>query len=115
MDPMDGIEFTKLVRTAKDGRNHFVPIIMLTGFAQLERVIQARDAGVTEFLAKPFSTESLYSRIVSIVDHPRAFIRCKTYVGPDRRRRELGPRDGIADRRKAAVDAGGAMPAPEKI
>jgi hypothetical protein len=46
----------------------------------------ARDAGVTEFLAKPISAKALYQRILNVVASPRPFIRTKTYFGPDRRR-----------------------------
>ena len=46
----------------------------------------ARDAGVTEFLAKPISAKGLYQRILNVVANPRPFIKTKTYFGPDRRR-----------------------------
>jgi hypothetical protein len=56
----------------------------------------ARDAGVTEFLAKPITAHTLFSRIAEIVERPRAFVRCDSYFGPDRRRRAIedyaGPR-----------------------
>src|SRR6185437_2858280 len=55
MSPMDGIEFTYKVRNAPDSPNPFVPVIMITGHAERSRVMQARDAGVTEFLAKPLT------------------------------------------------------------
>ncbi|HST91781.1 MAG TPA: response regulator, partial [Brevundimonas sp.] len=45
MEPIDGVEFTRLVRNAKDSANPFLPIIMLTGYADRSRVIEARDAG----------------------------------------------------------------------
>jgi hypothetical protein len=49
-------------------------------------VTAARDAGVTEFLAKPISAKGLYERIVNVVASPRPFIKTKSYFGPDRRR-----------------------------
>ena len=55
----------------------------------MHRVIEARDAGVTEFLAKPISPKSLYTRVHSIVTRPREFVRTKSYFGPDRRRHDL--------------------------
>lgn len=61
---------------------------MLTGHTEANNVIEARDAGITEFLAKPISVTSLYKRICSIIEHPRTFIHCETFDGPDRRRRE---------------------------
>ncbi|OPZ78380.1 MAG: Chemotaxis protein CheY [Alphaproteobacteria bacterium ADurb.Bin438] len=102
MDPLDGIDFTKLVRTGKDSPNPFVPIIMLTGHTEMHRIIEARDSGVNEFLAKPISAKSLYSRIKSIIEKPRPFIRTKTYFGPDRRRRNIDYK-GI-ERRKTMLE-----------
>jgi DNA-binding response OmpR family regulator len=59
---------------------------MLTGHSEKKRVVAARDAGITEFMAKPISAKSLYQRIVNVVANPRPFIKTKTYFGPDRRR-----------------------------
>ncbi len=86
MSPLDGLDFVDLLRKSKDSANPYVPVIMLTGHTEYHRVIEARDHGVTEFLAKPVSPKALYARIVRIVENPRMFIRSKNYVGPDRRR-----------------------------
>lgn len=86
MTPIDGIEFTKMVRTASDSPNPYVPIVMVTGHTERARVEAARDAGVTEFLAKPITAQNLLLRIVEIVERPRSFVRCDGYFGPDRRR-----------------------------
>ncbi len=59
---------------------------MLTGHSEKKRVLAARDAGITEFLAKPISAKGLYERIVNVVANPRPFIKTRTYFGPDRRR-----------------------------
>ena len=45
MSPIDGVEFTRLVRNAADSPNPFLPIIMLTGHAERLRVMECRDAG----------------------------------------------------------------------
>ena len=104
MEPLDGLDFVRLVRTAKDSPNPYVPIIMLTGYTEYQRVCEARDAGVNEFLAKPISAKALYMRFASIIDNPRAFIRTKTYFGPDRRRQNIGPPRGSAERRKEETE-----------
>jgi CheY-like chemotaxis protein len=93
MNPMDGLEFTRRVRNDEQSPNPFVPIIMITGHTEKHRVEAARDAGVTEFLAKPITANNLFSRIAEIVERPRAFVRCNNYFGPDRRRHQL---DGYA-------------------
>lgn len=64
---------------------------MLTGHAETERVPMSRDAGINHFLTKPASVKALSDRIVSLIDHPRPFIRTQRYFGPDRRRKNLGP------------------------
>lgn len=86
MEPLDGLDFVRLIRKGQDSPNPYVPIILLTGYTELERITEARDAGVTEILAKPISIEALHSRIVSIIEKPRSFIKAKHYFGPDRRR-----------------------------
>jgi len=86
MPIFDGLELTQIIRQPDAIGNPYVPIIMLTGHSEKRRVMVARDAGVTEFLAKPISAKALYQRILSVVAHPRPFIRTKNYFGPDRRR-----------------------------
>lgn len=87
MEPMDGIAFTRKVRMANDSANPYVPIVMITGHTERWRVEAARDAGITEFIAKPITAQSVFTRIAEIVERPRAYIRCNDYFGPDRRRR----------------------------
>lgn len=88
MKLMDGLELTHEIRRAQRGINPFMPVIMITGHTEKYRVEAARDAGVTEFLAKPITSQSLYARIAEIVERPRAFVRCDSYIGPDRRRKQ---------------------------
>ncbi|MGC9954042.1 MAG: response regulator [Rhizomicrobium sp.] len=88
MKPVDGIVFTREVRLSHDNPNPYVPIIMITGHTERHKVEAARDAGVTEFLAKPITAQGLFLRIAEIVERPRPFVRCDEYFGPDRRRRK---------------------------
>jgi CheY-like chemotaxis protein len=101
MPIFDGLELAQMIRQPGANANPFVPIIMLTGHSERERVMAARDAGITEFMAKPISAKALYQRIVNVVANPRPFIRTKTYFGPDRRR-NVNPSYGGPERRKAA-------------
>jgi CheY-like chemotaxis protein len=68
MQPLDGLDFVRLVRIAKDTPNPYIPIIMLSGYTEHRRVTEARDAGVNEYLAKPISAKSIYQRITSIIE-----------------------------------------------
>jgi CheY-like chemotaxis protein len=87
MHPQDGIEFVREVRASHDTPNPFVPIIMVTGHTERRFIEAARDAGVTEVLAKPITAHNLYQRIGEIVERPRAFVKSEKFFGPDRRRR----------------------------
>ena len=88
MGPLDGIDFVNLLRNSPDSPNPFAPVIMITGHSTMRRVAEARDAGVNEFLAKPVTARGVIHRINLLIEHPRPFIRCATYFGPDRRRRQ---------------------------
>lgn len=87
MHPTDGISLTRRIRSDFQSPNHYVPVILMTGFSEKKRVVQARDAGVTEFLVKPFTARDLYKRIAQIIERPRQFVRSEDFFGPDRRRK----------------------------
>lgn len=98
MQPMDGLSFVKKLRNDETNKNIFSNIIMLSGRAERENIIKARDAGVTEFMAKPFSIAGFRERIIAIIESPREFVMAPTYAGPTRRRRNLNPPDGVERR-----------------
>lgn len=85
--PMDGCDLTRMIRTSIDSTHQFTPIIMLTAYAERSKVEAARDAGVTEFCAKPVTASELYRKLSAAINAPRSFIRTPIYFGPDRRRR----------------------------
>ncbi len=101
MQPMDGIEFTRLVRNSPDSVNPHLPIIMMTGHSERSRVLEARDAGVTEFVVKPITGKAIFDRIEAVIMRPRAFVKTEDYFGPDRRRKSkadyFGPRRRSTD------------------
>ena len=90
MSPLNGIEFTKIVRNSHHDAERFLPIILISGHSEHWRIAEARDAGVTEYLAKPISAKSVMSRIRTVVEQPRPFINAPDYFGPDRRRKVRG-------------------------
>jgi two-component system chemotaxis response regulator CheY len=99
MGPPDGLDFVREVRTGADIPAPQVPILMVTGHCEAWRVQAARDAGVTEFLAKPVSARSVAERIDAMLNRPRPFIREPHFTGPDRRRHQPGA-PGKAERRR---------------
>lgn len=87
MTPMNGLEFVDLLRKAENSPNRFMPVVMITANPSRETVAAARDVGVSEFLAKPITAESLLKRLLAAVK-PRAFVETRKYFGPDRRRKD---------------------------
>ncbi len=63
MPEMDGFEATKQIRALPDEYYQQVPIIALTATAVLEVRKQVLDAGMNDFIAKPFNPTQLYKQI----------------------------------------------------
>lgn len=110
LEPINGLEFVKRIRTGNDSPNVFVPIIMMSGRSEYQHVIAARDAGANEFLAKPIVPHTLYQRIISLIENPRPFVRSDSFFGPCRRRKVLGPPQGREERRIANQPAASDTP-----
>lgn len=106
MSPGDGITLSKQIRNDPASPNQFVPIILMTGFSEKRRAINARDAGITEFLVKPFNTRDLYKRFYKIIETPRDFVRSEDFFGPDRRRTKPDTEYNGKRRRKADFENG---------
>ncbi len=85
MPILDGAEFTRRVRSGDGILDRELPIIMISSYTEENRVVEARDAGVHEYMAKPLPPTDLYSRIEATLNNPRPFVRTDSYVGPERR------------------------------
>ena len=109
MSPMDGVEFTRLVRNSPGSANPYLPIIMMSGHSEKHRVTEARDAGVNEFVVKPITAKAILDRIQAVIFHPRPFVKTDGYFGPDRRRTTAsnykGPLRRAADQAKGGSSA----------
>ena len=86
MRPVGGIEMTQRIRAGTSTIDPFLPVILVSGHAEIAEIIAARDAGANEYLAKPLSAKILDLRLNSVIKHPRPFIRADSFFGPDRRR-----------------------------
>ena len=86
MSPLDGIDFTHLVRNGTDSPAPFVPIIMVSAYTERNKVFAARDAGVNEFVAKPVSATIISRHLHATLTAPRSFVLTRGFFGPDRRR-----------------------------
>lgn len=62
--PLNGLQFIDYVRNSPQSPNRLLPILLMTARSEQPYVVQARDRGITEFLAKPFTVESFHQRLV---------------------------------------------------
>ena len=65
MQPVTGIEFLRNVR--KDPELKGIPFIMVTAESKTENVVEAKNAGVSNYIVKPFSSDVLKGKIASVV------------------------------------------------
>lgn len=113
MEPVDGLALTRMLRQSERSPDPYIPVIMMTAYAERIRVLAARDAGVTEFLVKPLSAKSLYSRLRAVIEQPRDFVRVGQYFGPDRRRHRDNQYSGEERRGKLDQQRPAATPETE--
>lgn len=97
-EKMDGVEFTKKLRRSNLACRK-APVIMVTSTATAAGILAARDAGVHEFLRKPFTMKDLLRRLEAVTLRQRDWIEAVGYVGPDRRRFNSGDYAGPLKRR----------------
>jgi len=84
-DRFEGLNLVRKIRRSNMPCRK-VPIIVTTAASTHVAINRARDAGVHEFLAKPFTANDLYRRIEAAVLQDRDWAEWPNYVGPDRRR-----------------------------
>lgn len=66
MEPMTGLELLKQVRGSGESFAT-VPFIMVTAESKTENVIMAKQAGVNNYIVKPFNAETLKSKIAAVL------------------------------------------------
>lgn len=106
MPNVDGIALVHSIRSGAYGSDPYVPIIMISGYREKARVSEAAASGIHDYLAKPLTARTLYSRIVNLIEQPRPFIRTATYFGPERRlRRESVKEPDLRSKPRPAPEA----------
>jgi two-component system, chemotaxis family, chemotaxis protein CheY len=63
MEPMTGLDLLKDIR----GKGNKVPFIMVTAESKTENVLAAREAGVSNYIVKPFNADTLKSKMSSVL------------------------------------------------
>jgi two-component system chemotaxis response regulator CheY len=67
MAPMTGLDLLKEVRA--DARLKDTPFIMITAESKTENVVAAKQAGVSNYIVKPFNAETLREKIEKVMAH----------------------------------------------
>ncbi|MCH9853834.1 MAG: response regulator [Alphaproteobacteria bacterium] len=65
MQPMNGFDFLKSVRNTPEHKD--IPFIMVTAESKTENVLAAKNAGVNNYIVKPFNAETLRSKVESVL------------------------------------------------
>ncbi len=65
MEPMTGLQLVREVRS--DKRLKETPFIMVTAESKTENVVAAKEAGVSNYIVKPFNAETLKQKIASVI------------------------------------------------
>ncbi len=65
MEPMTGLQLLREVRA--DAKLKDIPFIMVTAESKSENVIAAKQAGVSNYIVKPFNAETLKAKMVSVI------------------------------------------------
>ena len=64
MEPMTGLQLLKEVRS--DAKLAHIPFVMVTAESKTENVIAAKEAGVTNYIVKPFNAETMKQKLTAV-------------------------------------------------
>lgn len=67
MEPMTGLQLLKEVRADADEVRKKVPFIMVTAESKTENVIAAKEAGVNNYIVKPFNAATLKAKLMAVL------------------------------------------------
>lgn len=98
----NGPEFVRALRRS-DLACRQAPVIMVTAEATAASITAARDAGVHEFLKKPYTIKDLTRRLEAVTLKTRDWVEAVRYIGPDRRRFNSGDYAGPRKRKSDAT------------
>jgi CheY-like chemotaxis protein len=98
-EEFDGLRFIRSMRQRPDPRLRRLPVVLITSNLTRQMIINARDAGVDEFLTKPLAPAAVQQRLHMTIETPRPFVDCPAYLGPCRRRKN--PADYYGAKRRS--------------
>jgi len=98
----DGLQFVRDLRRSNLAAKA-APVIVLSDERTVAALREAQNAGVHEFLVRPFSAAHLIRRLDAICGDQRLWIDTSSYVGPERRRFNSADAPKASERRRAPV------------
>lgn len=66
MEPMSGYDLLKKIRTS-EGPIKAVPFVMITAESKPDNVIKAKQAGVNNYIVKPFNADTLKTKLTAVL------------------------------------------------
>jgi|TARA_R110000868_G_scaffold57591_2_gene177793 two-component system, chemotaxis family, chemotaxis protein CheY len=94
MKPRDGLDLVTSIRSPVTSPCPHLPVIMLTAYADNNRIRAARSAGVNAFLVKPVTAAALAACLRDVLTGDHGLVETDTYIGPERRNED---RPALAD------------------
>jgi two-component system chemotaxis response regulator CheY len=65
MQPVSGIEFLKSTRALDAYKS--TPFVMITAESTTDNIMEAKNAGVTNYIVKPFTANTLKAKLVTVL------------------------------------------------
>ena len=90
----EGYDFVRWLRHESTEPNVHAPVLLTAAHTRISDVNKARDCGGHFIVAKPIAPIVMLERIIWVSKEGRGFLLTDTYVGPDRRFRDVGPPPG---------------------
>lgn len=84
MEPIDGLVFVQMLRSHQETSLREIPVIILTGKADLGSVKEAASRGINAYLVKPVALQALRSRLDAVIDDP-SFVKMAEQIRVRRR------------------------------
>lgn len=112
LDPINGVDFTREIRWSDKEALRFIPVILVSGHGEEKKVLEAREAGINEFVVKPYAAATVLSRLHAVIMKPRGYVKTETFFGPDRRRTTAFEYSG--DERRSGDDATNIVAKPKR-
>lgn len=67
MPRMNGLQLIRAIRDSPDPKKSILPVIMLTSKGGEQNIIQGLEAGLDDYVVKPFSPDELAARVRTVL------------------------------------------------